>query len=327
MSRPPRVAAWGEIREALGRVDAVAEMERGFIAYSRGRCVVPPVGELLFEDPPGDVHLKYGYVRGEEHYVVKIASGFYRNPELGLPSSNGVMLLFRQATGELAAVLLDGGRLTDVRTGAAGAVAARHLAPAGTRRIGILGTGIQARRQLEHLRAVVACREVLVWGRSAERARALGRDAAALGYAAEVAETPRAVAAGCELIVTTTPSNEPLLEADWIRPGTHVTAVGSDTPAKQELAPEILARADLVVADSLAQCRERGEIAHALRAGLLDAEDVVELGALVAGDRPGRTGDAAVTVADLTGVAVQDVRIADSVFRALSPAEQDPAGA
>ncbi len=143
-----RVVRWDEIDSALARVDVVAEIERGFVAYSRGECVVPPVGELIFDEPPGEVHIKYGYVRGEEHYVVKVASGFYGNAKLGLPSGQGMMILFRQATGEPVLVLLDEGRLTDERTAAAGAAAARLLAPPEIEAIGIFGTGIQARLQL-----------------------------------------------------------------------------------------------------------------------------------------------------------------------------------
>jgi len=313
-----RLATWPQIEAALERLDPLAEMEAAFRAYSDGRAVVPPVGELRFEDPPGDVHVKCGYVKGEEHYVVKIASGFSANPERGLPSGDGLMLLFRQETGELDALLLDRGKLTDLRTAAAGAVCARHLAPSEVERIGILGTGAQARSQVRLLRGVVACERVLAWGRRAKALEAYREEMTAEGFEVETTLDAREVAASCDLIVTATPATEPLLEAEWIRPGTHLTAVGSDTRGKQELEAAVLARADLVVADSLAQCRERGEIAHALAAGLLREDEVVELGALLAGRARGRTSDEEITVADLTGVAVQDVRIASAVLRALA---------
>ncbi len=135
-------------------MDLIPGIEAAFVAYSAGRAVVPPVGELLLPDVQADVHIKYGYIAGEPYYVIKIASGFYQNPEKGLPSSNGLMLVFRRATGELAAILLDEGLLTDLRTGAAGAVAAKHLAPKTVRRIGIVGSGTQARHQLRMLKAV-----------------------------------------------------------------------------------------------------------------------------------------------------------------------------
>ncbi|MCP3915873.1 MAG: ornithine cyclodeaminase family protein [bacterium] len=309
-----RVVRWDEIDSALARVDVVAEIERGFVAYSRGECVVPPVGELIFDEPPGEVHIKYGYVRGEEHYVVKVASGFYGNAKLGLPSGQGMMILFRQATGEPVLVLLDEGRLTDERTAAAGAAAARLLAPPEIEAIGIFGTGIQARLQLAYLRDVVACRRVLAWGRNADRLAVYARDARELGFDVEEVSDPDRVARESQLIVTTTAAKAALFGSDTVQRGTHVTAVGSDTPGKQELPSQLLGRADLVVADSLAQCRERGEIASAPE---LSEDRVVELGHVAAGDHPGRTTNTAVTVADLTGVAVQDLRIAEAVLRGL----------
>ena len=118
-----------EIKSLLQKVDVVSAMAEGFVQYSNGNTVVPPVGELLFENPPGDVHIKYGYIKNDEFYVIKIASGFYENKKLGLPSSQGMMLLFNQKTGQTVSVLLDEGYLTDVRTAAAGAVAAKYFAP------------------------------------------------------------------------------------------------------------------------------------------------------------------------------------------------------
>ena len=311
----PRLIAADEISRALPHINVVAAMERAFVAYSEGRAVVPPVGELEFEKPPGDVHIKYGYVRGEEFYVIKVASGFYENPALGLSSSDGLMLLFRQRTGELAAILLDEGRLTDVRTAAAGAACAKHLAPREVRCIGIVGTGIQARLQLEWLKGVVTCREAVVWGRDDDRLAACAADMTALGFTIVLTRDIRRLAECCNLIVTTTPSREALLDASMIRPGTHITAVGADAPSKRELAGDVLRRADVVVADSLAQCRVRGEIARAVEDGLFDMSHAVELGAVIAGRAAGRRDDRQITVADLTGVAVQDMAIAQEIFK------------
>lgn len=305
------------IEKALVGIDSVALMEEGFAAYSRGEVVVPPVGELVFEDPPGDVHIKYGYIRDDEHFVVKIASGFSRNPELGLPPYSGLMLVFDQRTGELEAVLLDEGHLTNVRTADAGAVVAKHLAPATVEAIGVLGTGVQARMQVERLRDVVDCREVVVWGRSPEKVDAYLREMTEAGWDVEAVADPADVAARSNLIVTATAATEPLLAADAVREGTHITAMGSDTHTKNELHPEILGRAERVVADSVSQCRERGEVAHALAAGVLSEDEVVELGDVIRGAAPGREGESDVTVADLTGVAVQDIQIAKAVYRAL----------
>ena len=214
------------------------------------------------------------------------------------------------------AVLLDEGRLTDVRTAAAGAVAAKHLAPPRVQRIGIVGTGTQARLQLEHLREIVECRDVLVWGRGEAQLRRYQETQQ--GFRVEGTRDAASILGSCNLVVTTTPSHQPLLHATDLRPGTHVTAVGSDTAEKQELDPEILQRAHVVVGDSIAQCRERGEIHKAMASGHLDADGLVELGDVIAGRVPGRTSDDQITVADLTGVAVQDLQIARATYEALA---------
>lgn len=316
-----RTIALPEIERALAAVDPLPAIEAGFVAFSQGRAVLPPVGELTFAEPPGEVHIKYGYLRGGEHYVIKVASGFYRNPERGLPSSDGLMLLFRQATGEPLALLQDRGRLTDLRTAVAGAVAAKHLAPSRVEAIGVLGSGIQAREQLRQLKGITPCRRVVAWGRNRGRLEAHRDEMESEGFEVALAETPAEVAARANLIVTATPATEPLLHADEIRPGTHLTAVGSDTPAKRELDVAILRRADRVVVDSVDQVMLRGESHHALAAGVIAREDLVELGAVIAGSAPGRTSDDQVTVADLTGLAVQDLQIATAVLQAIESTE------
>jgi ornithine cyclodeaminase len=311
-----------EIRAVLPRLDLVELMAGAFAAYADGRAEVAAVAELLLD--AGDVHVKSGYLRGAQHFVVKIAAGFPANPDHDLSSSQGLMLLFDQRTGVLDTILLDEGHLTDVRTAAAGALAARLLAPPTVRRIAILGTGVQARLQLDHLRAVVDCRNALLWGRTPERLASFAEDARGLGFEVETSSDPAAVVAAADLVVTTTASRAPLFPASAVRPGTHVTAVGSDTPLKQELDPALLARADCVVADSTAQCRERGEIHRAAAAGVFDPGTVVELGSVVTGRAVGRTDPDEITVADLTGVAVQDVEIARAVAALLADAGELP---
>jgi ornithine cyclodeaminase len=316
----PRIVGLVEIERALIGADLVASIEQGFARYSAGDAVVPPIGELLFDEPPGDVHIKYGYLRGDEHFVVKIAGGFYRNPQLGLPANSGLVLVFRQRTGELDTILLDDGRLTDVRTAVAGAVAAKYLAPRAVQRIGVIGTGVQARLQVEYLRGIVDCGDIFVWGRSDASVDTYRRALEAEGYAVTRAATPADVAAECRLIVTATPSIRPVLQS--VESGTHVTGVGADTAEKNEIAASVFARADVVVADSLVQCRERGDLHHALAAGAVDAACVIELGDVVRGVRRGRTSDDEITVCDLTGVAVQDIQIARAVLTALRHSER-----
>ena len=305
-----------EIKEALVGLNIVPAIEDGFVQYSNGNVVVPPVGELIFDDPPGDVHIKYGYIKNDDIYVIKIASGFFNNAALGLPSSQGMMLAYSQKTGAPVAILHDEAHLTNIRTAAAGAVVAKYLAPDNVDCIGIIGTGTQARLQLEYLSGIVDCKHVKVWGRHVDHTDAYCAEMNKQGYSVSSTDL-ESLTKACNLIVTTTPSTEPLIASDWVQPGTHITAMGSDTPGKQELDTEILNRADRVVADSIAQCIERGEIAKALEAGVLVEDEVVELGHVISGKAEGRTRADQLTVADLTGVAVQDIQITKAVFNSL----------
>lgn len=314
----PRIVTLDEIRSVLPGLDLLDAMDFAFRAYSRGDCVIPPVGELLIdEDPHGEVHIKHGYARGGRHYVVKIASGFPENAGSGLPSGNGLMLLFDLRTGALRAILLDEGHLTDARTAAAGALASRTLAPTVVESIGILGTGVQARLQLESNAHALGCARALVWGRDPSRARALAEGFEGTGIRVEPVDDPGRLLVECRVIVTCTASTEALIKSGSLMPGTHITAVGSDTPEKQELDAGVLGSADLVVVDSLEQGRLRGEVAQALRSGAVRESDVIELGAVLDGRERGRTSDDQLTVADLTGVAIQDLAIAEAVHDAL----------
>ncbi|MEM7368185.1 MAG: ornithine cyclodeaminase family protein [Bacteroidota bacterium] len=302
-----------EIQAIVKQLDVLAAMEKGFIDYSNGKTVVPSVGELLFEKENGDAHIKYGYIKDDDYFVIKIATGFYDNPKLGLSSSQGLMLVFSQKTGEPVAVLLDEGMLTDIRTAAAGALAAKYFAPKQVKAIGIIGTGIQARLQLKYLEPIVACNTVWVWGRNTKNAETFKHDMGA-DFQVTIAATPAELAQHCNVIVTTTPAESPLLFSEDILPGTHLTAVGSDTHKKQELESAILKRADLVISDSIPQSKSRGEIFRAMQDGVNVDNKIVELGTAIQDAALQRKNEGQISVVDLTGVAVQDIMIAVAVY-------------
>ncbi len=306
-----------EIKPLLPSIDLIAAMQEGFIQYSNGKCVVPPVGELLFEQPKGEAHIKYGYIQDDDYYVIKIASGFYDNPKLGLSSCQGMMLLFDQKTGVPVSILLDEGHLTDMRTAAAGALVAKYFAPKQIDAIGIIGTGIQARLQLELLKQITPCRKVWVWGRTPENVQAYIQDMQH-DWNITAATSTSELVQHCQLIVTTTPATQALLQATDIQAGTHITAVGSDTATKQELESAILTKADIVIADSLPQSQSRGEVFRAVQAGAISYEKVIELGNALQDKTLQRQHEEQITVADLTGVAVQDIMIAKAVFEAFN---------
>jgi len=318
----PAVLNLKQIQDALNQIDPVEviikSIEEGFVAYSQGKVVVPPIGELVFEEPRGETHIKYGYIRHDDYYVIKIASGFYDNIKLGLPTSSGLMLLFSQKTGELIAVLIDDGYLTQVRTAAAGAVVGKYFAPQKVRRVGVFGAGVQGRMQVEYLRYVRDFKDVIVWGVSHEELDRYQTDMTTKGFMVQTTLDPEEIASTCNVIITATPSYSPLFKAGQVRKGTHITAMGSDTAEKQELDPAILKMADKLAVDSIPQSLLRGEVFKALKAGLIKKEDLVELGTAISDRKFQRQSEAEITVVDLTGVAVQDIQISKAVWRVVS---------
>jgi ornithine cyclodeaminase len=301
-----RIIELADIRRRVTPEAAIAAVEEGFAAFSRGEVVLPPVGYLRFDQPPGDTHIKFGYRRGDPVFVVKIASGFPGNAALGLNTSSGMMVVLSARTGFPEAVLLDEGWLTDLRTAAAGAVAARWLAPANVECIGIVGSGTQARLQLDLLRYVTPCRRAVIWARDPVKASAVAVE----GFEIEVISSIEQLAARSRLIVMTTASRAPLLRAGMVRPGTHITAVGADAPGKQELDAGLFAGAAVLAVDSREQCFDHGDSVHALQAGSASRERFVELGEIIAGAKPGRVDQKQITIADLTGLAIQDIQVA-----------------
>jgi len=311
-----------EIRQAVSTSEAVDAIEAAFAALATGKASLPGVINFTLptlgspQDPQGESHVKGAYIAGALHFVIKVANSFPGNRELGMPVSSGLMLAFDAITGVLDAILLDNGYLTDLRTGAAGAVAARYLAPSTIHRAAFIGAGTQARFQF---RAIASARDIsaiIVWSRNPANADHFAREIVDdRGCDALVANTVEEAVRSSNLIITTTPSRQTLIWADWVQPGSTIIAVGSDIPDKQELDPHLLARADLVIADRLSQCAEFGEIHHALTAGIMTGNDITgELGDVVVGRTPGRTADDQIIVCDLTGVGVQDAAIAGLVL-------------
>ncbi len=302
-----------ELRKAVRLdLDTVSCIEDCFGALARGGVVMPPILRLDIPEHNGEVDVKTAYVPGLGSFAIKVSPGFFDNPKIGLPSLNGLMVLFSATTGLVEALLLDNGYLTAVRTAAAGAVAARHLSREDSSTAAIFGAGAQACLQLEALLLVRPVTMARFWSRDPEKARHAAMQMAERTGIEVVAVESRAEAVrGADIIVTATPSSEPILDADWIEKGQHITAMGSDAEHKNELDPAIVAGADLYVPDSLSQVSLLGELHHAIVAGAVTADRAYpELGSVLIKSVPGRTSADQITVADLTGTGVQDTAIA-----------------
>ncbi len=302
-----------DVRELLGFDECIEAVEAAFRLHAEGRSLAP--GVLSVPAPEGKFHVKAaGLDRGRFYVATKVNGNFPGNPERrGLPAIQGVIVLSDAEDGRPLAVM-DSMEVTLRRTAAATAVAARWLAREDATSVAIVGCGVQGRAQLQALARVLPLRAAFAFDADAGRAQAFAR--------ALSAEMGLDVSAVCDLAdavsrsavcVTCTPSRRPLLSRSDVRPGTFVAAVGADSPDKQELHPELMAAAR-VVADVVEQCAVMGDLRHALAAGALKKEDVLELADVVAGRQPGRQSPDEITVFDSTGTAIEDVAAAALVY-------------
>lgn len=314
--RDVHILTESDLRDAVGLGQGeLAAIAAVYPAISAGQAVMPPIMRIDVEDHHGEIDVKSAYLPGYDGIAIKVSAGFFDNARHGLPSLGGLMVVLDARTGVPQAALFDNGYLTDLRTALAGAVAANHLARSDATVVGIIGAGVQARLQLLALTLVRDLERVRIWARRPERAAEVATALSTeLGIPVEPVDTPAAVADGVDILVTTTPSTAPLVDADALRPGLHVTAVGSDAEHKQELDPLALAAADVLVCDHRGQSLRLGELRGAAAAGV-DTDRAVELGAVMDGSASGRAGYDDITVCDLTGTGAQDTAIASLAVR------------
>jgi len=304
-----------EIEPLIDWTLAAEAVRAAYIAVSEGRVSLPPVGHITF--PAGaDCHIKYGHIADDPVFVIKVATGFPANARFGLPTGNGLSLVLSAQTGAVEAMLHDEMMLTDIRTGLGGAIASRAIARSDSRRILIVGTGVQARRQVQAHSALFGGDVVFtLWGRKTEMALAVVDE---LAQVAEIslADDLETACAQAEIIVTATGATKALIASRWVQPGTHITAVGADAPGKRELETALINRADRLFCDLLAQSLDHGEFEGVHRARLPNGGNITELGDVLRDPARGRKTDDEITIADLTGLAAQDIAIARVVLQA-----------
>ncbi len=314
-----RIVTKDEILSKFDKQAVLGAIEAAFISFAKGDAQVAPVVHLSFPEAAGECHIKSAHLAGDDVFAVKLATGFYKNPEQGLSSSNGFMALISARTGIPLAILQDEGVLTDLRTALAGVLANRVGRRADAQVLGIVGSGIQAGLQAELACELLGFQRLVLWARSEGKLAALADQLREKLPEVDVtiAASAQDLCAQAEVIVTTTAATQPLIQSDWVRPGTHITAVGADSPGKQELDAALFARAARVIVDSPSQCVEHGETANAIRAGTVSEAELIPLGRALA-EAPLARAPEDITLADLTGVAVQDVAISNSVWRKLA---------
>jgi ectoine utilization protein EutC len=293
-------------------LDSLEAVTAGFSKLAKGEATLPPIMRIDIPENHGEVDVKTAYIHGLENFAIKIASGFYDNQSQGLPFGCGMMVVFSAKTGFPKAILLDNGYLTDLRTGLAGAIAAKYIANENINTVGIIGAGTQGRYQIKALKLVRNFTRLLVYSIIPEEidiyVTEMTRD---LGVEVIKYDNPEPVVRQSDLVVTATPAHKPYLRAEWLHPGMHITCIGADTEDKQEIYEDVFSHVDIIVCDSKIQCFRLGELHHALLAGAISNEsEIIELGELTSGMKTGRQNKNDISICDLTGVGVQDTAIA-----------------
>jgi ornithine cyclodeaminase len=302
------------IQASLTEADILEAVKGALLAQARGDVNSPPPGMLQLQNPAGECHIKYGHLKGSDTFVIKIACGFYENPKIGLSASSGMMVLFNAQPGVPVCILDDRGWLTNARTAAAGALAAQAGAPANVDRVGIIGTGEQAELQAKWTCRWLGFQSVMVYGRTASHVKDYARCMEQDEFSVTIAPDITNLMKSCNLVITTTPATTALIMADDVQPGTHIVAMGTDNPGKQELDAALFPRATVIMVDDHDQCVQHGDLGHAVRGGLVPEDADIALGSVLAGEKPGRKSDGDVTIVDLTGIAPEDIAVAGLVW-------------
>lgn len=294
--------------------DAIAAVEKAFFEHGMGRAQMPPKPYLYFFGYDGDLRTMPAYLEGLDLAGVKIVNVHTRNPGIGLPTVMALLILNSPQTGAPLSIL-GATYLTAMRTGAAGAVAAKRLARPESKVVGMVGAGAQARTQLLGLSRIFEIERVIVSDRSLEHARILEREARAfLECDYQLTDNPEE-ACNCDILVTTTPARSPVVRESWIKPGTHINAIGADAKGKQELESTLTKKAKVVV-DDMAQAVHSGEVNVPISEGVIKPEDIyAQIGEILVGRKPGRASAQEVTIFDSTGLGIQDVATGSAIYR------------
>jgi alanine dehydrogenase len=306
-----------QVGHLISMPEVIDSVQQAYEAFSSSQVVQPSYTTIHLPSPRGEIDFKMGYHQPSEMISLKASSGgFAENAKnYGVPSGMGTILLFDAMTCALACIM-DGSLITGLRTGAAGAVSVKALARKDSKTIVSIGTGNQARMQIRAIREVMKIESIHAWDQHPDTLSKYKIDIEKdFGIPVHVATSKQAAVERADILITTTRGKGSLVETAWVKPGTHIIAVGTDEQGKQELEPGIFANAK-IVNDSIEQCAEKGETWHALHHGVIDRSDIhAEIGEILLGTKSGRENDDEITIFDTTGMAIQDNTTASRIYR------------
>ena len=289
--------------------------KKAYMLFSKGKTVTPPFTVFTIPESKGSVHFKCGYVQGDSYFAMKYSGAFYGNEKLGLSNFLGLFVVFNAKTGEVEAVIDDKGYLTDYRTAVAGAIATSSMANKNSKTVAVIGTGVQARMQIDALMNVMDIDTLKVWGRNDKNVKQYVKEMKLKHSNLKVIEckTAKDAVSDADIVYTVTYAKEPIVKAEWLKKGAHITAVGACEPDMQELDEKIFLLANTICVDSKDACLNNGELHHAVSINCVKLNDVLELGEFLAKPKPRKETD--ITVCDLVGVGFQDATIANAVMK------------
>lgn len=305
-----RIINAAEVRELLPMSRCIDVMADAMKAASSGAVIVPPRITMPLDEQSGYLFVMPGSASEPGVYGTKVISQHPDNPAKHLPAVQGFVALFDYDTGTPAAII-DGAEITAIRTAAASGLATGHLARADARTHGILGTGVQAVTHIRAIAAVAAIDEVLIWGRTADKAKRL---AAELDIRS--CSDPEEVA-GCDIVSAVTGSEEPVIQGDWVKPGAHINLVGAHTPATREADSDLMANGSVFVDLTVSAMNESGDILIPIEEGRFDRSHIRgEIGRVVSGDLDGRRSPGEITIYVSLGITAQDLYAAHAIYLA-----------
>ena len=308
MARKMRILSSADIVKVLDMPEVLKLVEQAFGERGRGRVQMPPKSYLFFGEHDGDLRVMPAFMDSLGQAGVKMVNVHPQNPSrYGLPTVMATIVLFNPETGEPLSIM-DGTRITAMRTAAAAGVATKYLARPDSRILGLIGAGHQSFYQLQAINLVMKVAECAVYDVSKEKAESLAVIASRrLNLNVRVCASPEEAVRESDVVVTVTPSSSPIVKNEWVTDGMHLNCVGADAPGKQELETGILKRARIII-DDWEQASHSGEINVSVTQGVITRSDVIgEIGDIIAGSLQGRTRDNEITLFDTTGLAIQDV--------------------
>jgi alanine dehydrogenase len=303
-----------QIKRLIDMPMVIKAVERAFRLQGENLTQMPPKIYLHLDKFSGDFRAMPAYLQRIEACGIKWVSVHAKNNRKGLPTVMATIILSDPRCG-YALAIMDGTLITNLRTGACGAIAAKYLARKDSSSVGLVGCGVQAKYQLLALNKLFDIKKVYVWGNERSCAEKFLKESKDFKLNIEIREKISDCVKDADIVVTTTPVHKPIVKADWIKQGTHINAIGADAKGKEELQPALLKKAKIII-DDRRQAIHSGEINVPISRGIIKPKDIyASLSEVITGKKKGRANSKEITIFDSTGLAIQDIAVADLVYK------------